>query len=762
MIYTKKNDDTNIIVSQVLTNEESSYINSLSVIPIIIDNDRYVVDNTYINKVSEDYDISREDSIGLLEDINNIDNLTIAISDIDSIIDPTLLTESSNFIIYPQSELTEEYDYYEDILQAVFDEDNESLLEYLDIEDDLNILNERQISKEDLESQKERLNKSIVNKIGKSSNFGFNTGKTKQSGFLNYAKYSDGDTIDQFNFIKNHYPDMYKIMVKTTTNPDGTEDRKLDLAILNKVVKKIKQENEDPDKHFKSISPIDAKISINARNKLRSIYGKNIIDHKGKLRDDLSFKQKAEIRKILRKYENEEEDKVHNANINYTMYTNSNKIRDKTNKNLSPQTINVKNANIPKRYQTSTNTTNVQDKTIDAIVDKLSNSNKQDLLALHSALKHNKKVLRRQEKISKRLKSIQNDPNQRPASQDQNVTIKINGKKRLIRQKKGETINQARQRYIERDKEIQKAEESKTKLVSSAPSSPTPDKKEEPKREVVTVQKQGEKTKSDSPRDGETTKDTVERLSTQNQPLQLEYRPTVNKNAFIKQTDTQLKSPTKSSSKTEEKPKTETKKTKNNEKDTPNRVLKSRPLQLEYHPEDNKQKEEPSKKEEKRVFNTKKTVKTPEVIKLGHDAPKTEDKPNRVIPSSSSTSKEESPKSTQSEPAKPKTTPTSSTNNTTSKPATSSTNRPSTATVPTAVKQDLNKDKTNISRIAKIGGGLAAAGGAYAAARKIASLKNLQNKWARKLLLLPPTKRSIVQRILDKIKQTIHKLSSRR
>ena len=143
---------------------------------------------------------------------------------------------------------------------------------------------------------------------------------------------------------------MYKIMVKTTTNPDGTEDRKLDLAILNKVVKKIKQENEDPDKHFKSISPIDAKISINARNKLRSIYGKNIIDHKGKLRDDLSFKQKAEIRKILRKYENEEEDKVHNANINYTMYTNSNKIRDKTNKNLSPQTINVKNANIPKRY----------------------------------------------------------------------------------------------------------------------------------------------------------------------------------------------------------------------------------------------------------------------------------------------------------------------------------------------------------------------------------------------------------------------------
>lgn len=743
-----------------MTNEESSYINSLSAIPIIIDNDRYVVDNTYINKVSEDYDISREDSIGLLEDINNIDNLTIAISDIDSIIDPTLLTESSNFIIYPQSELTEEYDYYEDILQAVFDEDNESLLEYLDIEDDLNILNERQISKEDLESQKERLNKSIVNKTGKNLNKRFHTGKLKQSAFLNVNKRTNKDVL---NVIKRNYPDLYNVMVKITKNPDGTEDRKLDLAILNKVVKKIKQENDRANFKIKSTNPYYLKVSIDARNKLRSIYGKDVINSKGELRDDLSRPQKREIRNFLYRYEDEIDDNLYqNFQEKRTrIFDKADKVRDKTKNNLLP-TINTKNSNIPKRYQTSNNTTGVQDKTIDAIVDKLGNRDKQNLLGIHSALKHNRKVLKRQEGINKRLKTIENDPNQRPAAQDQNITIKINGKKRLIRQKKGETINQARQRYIEKDKELQKAEEAKTKLVSTAPSSPTPDKKEEPKREIVTVQKQGEKTKSDSPRDGETTKDTVERLSTQNQPLRLEYKPAVNKNAFIKQTDTQLKPPTKSSSKPEEKPKTETKKPKNNEKDTPNRVLKSGPLQLEYHPEDNKQKEEPPKKEEKRVFNTKKTVKTPEVIKLGHDAPKTEDKPNRVIPSSSSTPKEESPKSTQSEPAKPKTTPPSSTNNTTSKPATPSTNRPSTATVPTAVKQDLNKDKTNISRIAKIGGGLAAAGGAYAAARKIASLKNLQNKWVRKLLLLPPAKRGIVQRILDKIKQTIHKLSSRR
>ena len=706
MIYTKKNDDTNVIVSQVLTNEESSYINSLSAIPIIIDNDRYVVDNTYINRVSEDYDISREESISLLENTNNIDNLTIAISDIDSIIDPTLLTESSNFIIYPQSELTEEYDYYEDILQAVFDEDNESLLEYLDIEDDLDILNERQISKEDLKSQ-----------------FYNNVQNISRAGNLKASSNNISSLNRNYSRLIKRFPDLGKILF----NDKGEVNN----IALNKLVKRIK--SEDTSRGFDSQR---YEVNRRARNRLRSIYGKNIIDSRNNLNNDLTRPQVREIRKIHNRY-------VFDAMDDKMLdISKSAKLDNRADANLKFKG-NFKSSKIPEKYQNASNTSHdVTDRAIDALMDTLTSSQKRELLALHASQKHLKKTQKKMQGISNRLERIEKEEAKNvPADQDQNITVKINGKKRLIRQNKGETVSQAKQRYIEIENDLKRAEESKRKSVSTSPS-PTSDKKEEPKREVVTVQKQGEKTKSDSPRDGETVKDTAKRLSTQNQPLQLEYKPTVNKNAFIKQSNNIQQQST--SSETEVK-KTETK-AKNNENvnDTPKRVLKSGPLQLEYHPNDKKQQQEEPPTKEKRVFNTKKTVKTDDVIPLGYDKPKTEDRPNRVIPSSDKKTEE---------PPKPKAQSPSSTNNNSNS---------SSATVPPAVKQDLNKDKTNISRIAKIGGGLAAAGGAYAAARKIASLKNLQNKWARKLLLLPPAKRGIVHRILDKIKRTIQKLSSRR
>ena len=477
-----------------------------------------------------------------------------------------------------------------------------------------------------------------------------------------------------------------------------------------------------------------------ARNRLRSIYGKNIIDSRNNLNDDLTRPQVREIRKIHNRY-------IFDAMDDKMLdISKSAKLDNRADANLKFKG-NFKSSKIPEKYQNASNTSHdVTDRAIDALMDTLTSSQKRELLALHASQKHLKKTQKKMQGISNRLERIEKEEAKNvPADQDQNITVKINGKKRLIRQNKGETVSQAKQRYIEIENDLKRAEESKReeskrKSVSSSPS-PTSDKKEEPKREVVTVQKQGEKTKSDSPRDGETVKDTAKRLSTQNQPLQLEYKPTVNKNAFIKQSNNiQQQSP---SSETEVK-KTETK-AKNNENvnDTPKRVLKSGPLQLEYHPNDNKQQQEEPPTKEKRVFNTKKTVKTDDVIPLGYDKPKTEDRPNRVIPSSDKKT-EESPK--------PKTQSPSSTNNNSNS---------SSATVPPAVKQDLNKDKTNISRIAKIGGGLAAAGGAYAAARKIASLKNLQNKWARKLLLLPPAKRGMIQRIIDKIKQTIVKLSKR-
>ena len=672
MIYTKKND-YNVIVSQVLTNEESSYINSLSAIPIIIDNDRYVVDNTYINRISEDYDISREESISLLENTNNIDNLTVAISDIDSIIDPTLLTESSNFIIYPQSELTEEYDYYEDILQAVFDEDNESLLEYLDIEDDLDILNERQISKEDLKSQ-----------------FYNNVQNISRAGNLKANNNNISSLNRNYSRLIKRFPDLGKILF----NDKGEVNN----IALNKLVKRIKSE----DTSRRSFDSQRYEVGRRARNRLRSIYGKNIIDSRNNLNDDLTRPQVREIRKIHNRY-------IFDAMDDKMLdISKSAKLDNRADANLKFKG-NFKSSKIPEKYQNASNTShNVTDRAIDALMDNLTSSQKRELLALHASQKHLKKTQKKMQGISNRLERIEKEEAKNaPADQDQNITVKINGKKRLIRQNKGETVSQAKQRYIEIENDLKRAEESKRKPASSSPS-PTSDKKEEPKREVVTVQKQGEKTKSDSPRDGETVKDTAKRLSTQNQPLQ-----------------------------------------------------------LEYHPNDNKPKE-------KRVFNTKKTQQTPSVINLGYDAPeqqeqpkketkKEDDKPTRVIPSPNKNT-EESPKSTQAEPDKPKITAQSSINNTSQqqKSAIPSAPKPSsTATVPPAVKQDLNKDKTNISRIAKIGGGLAAAGGAYAAARKIASLKNLQNKWARKLLLLPPAKRGMVQRIIDKIKQTIVKLSKR-
>lgn len=654
MIYTK-NDDTNVIVSQVLTNEESSYINSLSAIPIIIDNDRYVVDNTYINRISEEYDISREESISLLESANNIDNLTIAISDIDSIIDPTLLTESSNFIIYPQSELTEEYDYYEDILQAAFDEDNESLLEYLDdIEDDLDILNERQISKEDLEKQFNSKLKGIRN-----------------AGNLKALNNNISSLDKKYTRLMKRYPDLGKLLFDDKGNVNN--------ITLNKLIKRIK--GEDKSKGFDSQS---YEIKRRARNKLRSIYGKNIIDSRDNLNDDLTKPQVREVHKIHRRYFfNAMDDKMLDT-------TKAAELDNRADSNLKFKG-NFKNSQIPEKYQNANNTShNVTDRSIDALMDILTSSQKRELLSLHASQKHLNKTQKKMQGISNRLGRIRKEEERNaPADQGQNITVRINGKKRLIWQNKGETLSQAKQRYIEKEEDMKKAEEAKKRSLSSTPSS-TSDKKEELKREVVTVQKQGEKTKSDSPRDGETVKDTAKRLSNQ-------------------------------------------------------------PLQLEYHPEDNKPKE-------KRVFNTKKTKQTPSVINLGYDAPKQqeqpkketqkeEDKPARVI-SSPNKKTEDTPKSTQAEPAKPA--------------ASSTPNKPSsTATVPPAVKQDLSKDKTNISRIAKIGGGLAAAGGTYAAARKIASLKNLQNKWARKLLLLPPAKRGIVQRIIDKIKQTIAKLNKR-
>lgn len=452
MIYTQKqNDDTNVIVSQVLTNEESSYINSLSAIPIIIDNDRYVVDNTYINRISEDYDISREESISLLENTNNIDNLTVAISDIDSIIDPTLLTESSNFIIYPQSELTEEYDYYEDILQAVFDEDNESLLEYLDIEDDLDILNERQISKEDLKSQ-----------------FYNNVQNISRAGNLKANNNNISSLNRNYSRLIKRFPDLGKILF----NDKGEVNN----IALNKLVKRIKSE----DTSRRSFDSQRYEVGRRARNRLRSIYGKNIIDSRNNLNDDLTRPQVREIRKIHNRY-------IFDAMDDKMLdISKSAKLDNRADANLKFKG-NFKSSKIPEKYQNASNTSHdVTDRAIDALMDTLTSSQKRELLALHASQKHLKKTQKKMQGISNRLERIEKEEAKNvPADQDQNITVKINGKKRLIRQKKGETVSQAKQRYIEIENDLKRAEESKReeskrKSVSSSPS-PTSDKKKNQK-----------------------------------------------------------------------------------------------------------------------------------------------------------------------------------------------------------------------------------------------------------------------------------------
>lgn len=63
--------------------------------------------------------------------------------------------------------------------------------------------------------------------------------------------------------------------------------------------------------------------------------------------------------------------------------------------------------------------------------------------------------------------------------------------------------------------------------------------------------------------------------------------------------------------------------------------------------------------------------------------------------------------------------------------------------------------KTRLLKRAGIG--TAIGGGTYLIARKLAKLKGLENKYARKLLLLPPNKRNFVQKMLDKIRALIRK-----
>ena len=72
-----------------------------------------------------------------------------------------------------------------------------------------------------------------------------------------------------------------------------------------------------------------------------------------------------------------------------------------------------------------------------------------------------------------------------------------------------------------------------------------------------------------------------------------------------------------------------------------------------------------------------------------------------------------------------------------------------------------DKDKSHLKSIGKVAAVGAGVGSAYLLARKIASLKKVQNKYVRKMLLLPPAKRSLMQRAVDKIKVLIQKLAQR-
>lgn len=71
-----------------------------------------------------------------------------------------------------------------------------------------------------------------------------------------------------------------------------------------------------------------------------------------------------------------------------------------------------------------------------------------------------------------------------------------------------------------------------------------------------------------------------------------------------------------------------------------------------------------------------------------------------------------------------------------------------------------DKDKSHLKSIGKVAA-VGAGVGSYLLARKIASLKKVQNKYVRKMLLLPPAKRSLMQRAVDKIKILIQKLAQR-
>ena len=72
-----------------------------------------------------------------------------------------------------------------------------------------------------------------------------------------------------------------------------------------------------------------------------------------------------------------------------------------------------------------------------------------------------------------------------------------------------------------------------------------------------------------------------------------------------------------------------------------------------------------------------------------------------------------------------------------------------------------DKDKSHLKTVGKVAAVGAGVGPAYLLARKIASLKKVQNKYVRKMLLLPPAKRSLMQRAVDKIKVLIQKLAQR-
>ena len=73
-------------------------------------------------------------------------------------------------------------------------------------------------------------------------------------------------------------------------------------------------------------------------------------------------------------------------------------------------------------------------------------------------------------------------------------------------------------------------------------------------------------------------------------------------------------------------------------------------------------------------------------------------------------------------------------------------------------QKDTKPKNKSFSTTKKIGIGAAIGTGSYLAARKLAKLKGLENKYMRKLLLLPPNKRSFVQKILDKIRKAIKTL----